>query len=183
MFIIQGNCYDFKRYNYAPETWSNGALSFTPTDESTASAVVDELALLLTGGRLTTSSRAAIEAAYSSTKASGGADKALRMAQKLIITAPEFHSTSVFRPLGEARPEPAQPPEPTNPYKALVYVNLDGGLDSFNMLVPHSNCNRGTFYFSLVFPFLLCIYSFFFFLLFYIFLHFRWNLNLIRHVQ
>ncbi len=171
LYMIQGNCENFGR-SFTAERYASGLLSFAPLDESTASAVVDELALLLTGGRLNANSRAAIEATYSSTKASDGTAKALKMAQKLIINTPEFHSTSVFRPLGEARPEPAQPPEPTNPYKALVYVNLDGGLDSFNMLVPHSNCNRGTFYFSLVFPFPLYAVTFLsnaiFFCIFYI---------------
>ena len=140
MQIISGSCGNF-RTRYSPERYSNGALGFNPTDESTASAVVDELALLLTGGRLTDNSRSEIETAYNSANASGGKDKALRMAQKLIVTTPEFHATSVFKPLSEARPEPPLPPEPTNPYKAVVYVNLDGGLDSFNTLVPHSNCN------------------------------------------
>lgn len=134
-----------------PARYSNGALGFIPTDETTAGAVVDELALLLTGGRLSDNSRAVIEAVYNSAKASGGLDKAFRMAQKLIITAPEFHSTGVSKPLGVARPEPSLPPEPAHKYKALVYVNLDGGLDSFNTIVPHSNCNKGTsalFYFA-----------------------------------
>ena len=145
MYNIKGSCSRFRDSSFSPEIYSNGALGFQPIDDSSASSVVDELSLLLTGGRLTTNSRAAIVTAYSSAKVSGGADKALRMAQKLIITTPEFHSTSLFKPLSEARPEPVQPQEPTNPYKALVYVNLDGGLDSYNVLVPHSDCNKGTF--------------------------------------
>jgi len=139
------NCGNF-RTRFSPERYSNGALGFNPTDDSTASAVVDELALLLTGGRLTDNSRSAIETAYNSANASGGKNKALRMAQKLIVTTPEFHATSVFKPLSEARPEPPLPQEPANPYKAVVYVNLDGGLDSFNTLVPHSNCNSKDMY-------------------------------------
>jgi len=74
---------------------------------------------------------------------SGDADKALRMAQKLILATPEFHSSGLFKPLDEARPEPPIPPETEREYKAVVYVNLHGGLDSFNTLVPHSSCRKG----------------------------------------
>lgn len=137
-----GNCGKF-RDTYSPEVYSNGALAFTPTDQSTASAVVDELALLLTGGRLSANSRVALEAAYSSTLSSVGANKALRMAQKLIIATPEFHSTGTFKPIEASRPEPSLPPASDKGYKAVVYVNLDGGLDSFNTLVPHSSCRKG----------------------------------------
>ncbi len=110
-----------------------------------ASDVVNELALLLTGGRLSDNSRASIEGAYSSTLASSNNDveKALRMAQKLIVASPEFHSTGVFKPLSQARPTPELPSPSNNGYKAVVFVNLDGGLDSFNTLVPHSKCTRG----------------------------------------
>lgn len=122
-----------------PEKYSRGTLSYTPTTE-TASTVVDEIALLLTSGRLTESSRRALETVYDETNQSKGKEKALKMVQKLIAMTPEFHTSSVFRSIEEERPEPEQPPAPTNSYKAIVYFNLDGGLDSFNTLVPHSGC-------------------------------------------
>ena len=118
---------------------SRGALYFIPKS-SDATGIVDELALLLTGGRLSSNSREVVKLAYGQTS---GADKKLRMAMKLVMTAPEFHTTGIFKSINEARPEPPQPPEPSFPYRALVYVNLDGGMDSFNALVPHSNCNNG----------------------------------------
>ncbi len=109
----------------------------------TAVGTVDELALLLTGGRLTNSSRIALEAAYTAVEQTGGKTKALKMVQKLMAMTPEFHSTSIFQSIEEARPEPPQPATPTNPYKAIVYINMNGGLDSFNTLVPHSGCSGG----------------------------------------
>jgi len=135
------NCRQFQD-NYSPEVYSNGELSFNPTYDNTAADVVNELAFLLTGGRLSTNSRTAIETAYDSALSSGDADKALRMAQKLILATPEFHSSGLFKPLDEARPEPPVPPETEREYKAVVYVNLHGGLDSFNTLVPHSSCRK-----------------------------------------
>ena len=98
------------------------------------------------------------------------------MAQKLITTTPEFHSKSLFNPLNDARPEPPQPPEPTHQYKALVYVNLDGGLDSFNTLVPHSNCNKGE-------NVLLSHVLYFIFLLLLTLYHACLEMDLNRHVQ
>lgn len=141
---ILGRCSRFEN-DYSPEVYSNGALGFNPTDDSTATAVVNELALLLTGGRLSDNSRTVIESAYNSALSSGDAGKALRMAQKLIVVTPEFHSSSVFKPLDEARPEPQPPSQSSSSnYKAVVFVNLSGGLDSFNTLVPHSSCSKGT---------------------------------------
>lgn len=103
--------------------------------------------MLLNGGRLSNSARAALEAAYSEADLSGGKVKALRMIQKLMVMTPEFHSTSVFKTIAAARPDPPIPEPPTNSYKAIVYINLDGGLDSYNVLVPHSNCGgKGKFY-------------------------------------
>lgn len=133
------NCNGYK--NYDTEKYSRGTLSYNPISDDT-STIVDELVMLLTAGRLTQSSRLVLEAAYDEVIQGGGSkDKALRTIQKLVVMAPEFHSTGVFQPTGNARPEPALPEDPTYPYKALVYVNLSGGLDTFNTLVPLSGCN------------------------------------------
>ena len=59
-------------------------------------------------------------------------------AQQLIVAAPEFHITNVVRKTGNPRPALQAPPPSVNSYKAVVYVLLDGGADTFNMLAPHS---------------------------------------------
>jgi uncharacterized protein (DUF1501 family) len=55
------------------------------------------------------------------------------------VTA-EFHTTNMnsLRALSRLQ----QPPQVPHglPYKALVYVYLNGGMDSYNMIVPHSDC-------------------------------------------
>lgn len=58
-------------------------------------------------------------------------------AQQLMVFAPEFHGTSVARRNGETRPAPPAKPPASNSYKAVVYVLLAGGFDSFNMVAPH----------------------------------------------
>jgi hypothetical protein len=34
-------------------------------------------------------------------------------------------------------------PSQNRPYKAIVYLWLDGGADTWNLLVPHSQCTGG----------------------------------------
>lgn len=119
-------------------------LSFSrPFDEAAATtadhaeSVVNELSTLLTSGRLSLSSRAVIKNAYIE-KLADGADSALRLAQQLIITTPEFHTTNTVKLTGEVRSPPALPQSSGAAYKAIVYVMFAGGCDSYNMLVPHT---------------------------------------------
>mmetsp|Transcript_1494 Transcript_1494/g.3130 ORF Transcript_1494/g.3130 Transcript_1494/m.3130 type:complete len:1117 (-) Transcript_1494:133-3483(-) len=63
-----------------------------------------------------------------------------RYVQSLVATSPEFHSTNIVQPDSERRPAVPSPKPLDNDYKAIVYVLLDGGLDSYNILVPHSGC-------------------------------------------
>jgi len=63
--------------------------------------------------------------------------EALRAAQELVVLAPEFHATN----LNIKRPEESRAQESATAslgrsYKAVVYVMLSGGLDSYNVLVP-----------------------------------------------
>lgn len=63
---------------------------------------------------------------------------ALRLAQQLIVTTPEFHTTNVVKRTGDSRPDPLLPEPMGVDYKAIVYVLFAGGCDSFQMLVPYS---------------------------------------------
>jgi len=75
-----------------------------------------------------------------------GSAEALRQAQELFLFTAEFHATN----LNEQRsvPRAIVPPTPTlaRPYKAVVYMYLAGGADTYNMLVPHSNCGTNDLY-------------------------------------
>ena len=136
-------------HNDKPSTYSHGRLKFSPSGSS-AAEVVDELALLMTGGRLHANSRTTIEAAYQfELDGSSQSDKegaALRLAQKLVVTSPEYHSTNVFDHKGEVRPTPEDPEPSQKDYKAIVFMNLHGGMDGFNMLIPHSDCGGKDMY-------------------------------------
>ena len=71
---------------------------------------------------------------------------ALKRTLKLAGLAPEYHATAVqTTPLnGPKERDPFVPQESLGrDYKAVVVVYLAGGADSFNMVVPHSNCKDG----------------------------------------
>ncbi len=125
-------CEGYNKDSYQ-EKYSRGFLGYSPVGV-TPSDVTDELALLLTGGRLSSASRNLI-------KESDGLETAL----KLIVTTPEFHSTRVVTPL-KLRPNMIIPAPSGAPYKAVVFVNLEGGMDSYNVLMPHSGCSGTDLY-------------------------------------
>jgi cullin-associated NEDD8-dissociated protein 1 len=72
-----------------------------------------------------------------------GERHALKRVQELLVMSPEFHSVNEPQPHGDARAPPPNTASQGRPYKAVVVLFLDGGLDSWNLLVPHSGCVAG----------------------------------------
>ena len=113
---------------------SFGRLARTPGTDITE--MVSEVSLLLTAGRLSQDNKDIIEAACSSEP---DYHAQYRCIQQLVVFSSEFHSTNTMKKSGEARPEVAAPPSnSTEPYKAIVYLYLAGGTDSYHMLAPHT---------------------------------------------
>lgn len=114
--------------------------------EEHADNVVSELSTLLTSGRLSGDNKRLIMDAYISklnnTEATDPSGSALRLAEQLVLTTPEFHTTNTVAMTGELRDNPGPPVPFGTSYKAIVYVMFGGGCDSFNMLVPHA-CSVG----------------------------------------
>jgi hypothetical protein len=122
--------------------WSNGRLEFAPQDEN-ASAVVAELDLLLTAGRLNPNATAVITQAFQSSYRRDGAAAALQVAQKLFFVTAEFRATNLHALTGGARQPAAQSAVPLvqpHRFKAVVVLYMNGGCDSFNLLIPSGNC-------------------------------------------
>ena len=118
---------------------ASGYLSFVPEGSlDSGSNVVSQLATLLTADRLDAASRSTIEAAYEAKLVSHGQEAALKVAQALFVSTPAFHSTNKAEPLDQNRTTttPTAKDE-SEPYKAIVHLNLFGGMDSMNLLVPH----------------------------------------------
>jgi hypothetical protein len=66
--------------------------------------------------------------------------EALKLAIELVLGTAEFHSTNDNRMTEEVRTPRQEIESQGRPYKATVLLYMDGGLDSFNLLVPHSSC-------------------------------------------
>ena len=111
---------------------SKGFLQYTPT-ETTSDKIVDELAMLMTSGRLSAESRQVAMDVYDNEKYK---KQAVMMVQQIIASSPEFQTTAMTKVGTETRSLPEMPTQSTEPYKAVVFLFLPGGMDSYNMLVP-----------------------------------------------
>ena len=131
---------------------ADGALAFSPQSNSTTS-IVSELDLLLTGGRLNERSKEIIShehdqmlattdwcACQHSGRTTTPRINALHVAQMLFMSTAEFHSSNIVASQPTTRTVAATIQSQNRPYRAVVVVFLNGGCDSFNVLVPHSGC-------------------------------------------
>ena len=112
-----------------------------PGQEGYSSAVVDRLSTLLTAGRLSSTTKAVIVDAFDR---AGSADDGLTLAQQLIVTTSEFHTTNSVKSTNKPRDKPALHQPTGKPYKAVIYLMFSGGCDSFNMLAPYT-CSNGLY--------------------------------------
>ena len=106
-----------------------------------SSAVVDRLGTLLTAGRLADEAKAIVVDAFDD---AGSAEDGLIMAQQLILTTAEFHTTDIVKSTAQAREDIVFPEPSSKPYRAVIYLMLSGGCDSFNMLTPYT-CSNGLY--------------------------------------
>ena len=100
--------------------------------------MLHELSTILTSGRLANDTKAIIKDAYISKRDESGHEDAFRLVQKLVVSTPEFQTTSIVSKTGEVRDVAAAPESSGAPYQALAFIMFSGGADSYNMLVPHT---------------------------------------------
>lgn len=149
--LLHPNCDDksaFGSSKYGGSCTKQGDITWTPSaDASDVAGVVDELELLLIpSGRLADSNRDLVERAYAAALAEGSSEReALAVALQLVATLGEFHTSAANVLDTEAPRTPAEPEVEFQgrEYKAVIVLYLQGGADSYNMLVPHSGCDVG----------------------------------------
>jgi uncharacterized protein (DUF1501 family) len=117
----------------------SGFLGYKPANPRDRQASLKEMSTLVTAGRLSPSKLSIIEDVIGNEPDD---EKALQTGLKLLVTTPEFHASSQLAvSTSEAAPSSTAPESKTTPanggYKAVVHLTLQGGMDSFNMLVPH----------------------------------------------
>jgi cullin-associated NEDD8-dissociated protein 1 len=71
---------------------------------------------------------------------------AVRNAFRPFIASAEFHTSSLNVPKGTGRKQTAQIESQGRPYRAVVVLFFNGGLDSWNVLAPHSGCGAHDLY-------------------------------------
>ena len=120
---------------------ADGALEWRPKN-STGAAVVEELSLLLTAGRLNDDNKQLIGRRYDSAP---DLRAGLVAAQELLTLSPEFSSVVENVPT-TPRPQRRQQVASGKPYKATVVIFLNGGCDSYSTIVPLSECHSRDLY-------------------------------------
>jgi len=108
---------------------SPAIMSYWPSSTSSVDDILDELALLMTAGRLSPQNRAIIKPIVSVPFNSGDVARAVRAAQQLIWSSPEVHATSIPRSISSPRPNGDDVPNNQAPYKAVVVLMMLGGTD------------------------------------------------------
>lgn len=103
---------------------------------------IELLDTLLTGGRLEESKKQAITAAFNNISDISSYEEGVKLAVELFALTSEFHMTALDVPTPIKRTEKKEDVKvtQTDDYKAIVYLFLEGGMDSYNLLVPHSEC-------------------------------------------
>ena len=74
---------------------------------------------------------------------SNNKEYAWKEALKIFLVSSEFHITNLNRLTGAEIRTPPRVQSLGRPFKAIVVVMMAGGADTFNLLVPHSNCPSG----------------------------------------
>jgi uncharacterized protein (DUF1800 family)/uncharacterized protein (DUF1501 family) len=116
-------------YIEGSDTCPRGQLTFQASAEKT----LEELDILLTGGRLTPKTK---ELLRSSMDAATEGEQ-LATAQQVLTLTPEFHTLGAPLPQeGERQLNVSKASTAQQPYRATVMLFLFGGADTFNMLVP-----------------------------------------------
>jgi len=121
------------------ETMESGVLDYMPDLGNDYASSVAALSVLLTSGRLTDKKRNLIVDAV---RSKSDPNLALNLAIQLIITTPEFHTTSLADPYQKPKDDPPPRLPPSSEYKAVIHIFLRGGCDSFNVLVPGRSCGK-----------------------------------------
>eukprot|EP00804_Cyclotella_cryptica_P005395 CCRYP_017085-RA/>CCRYP_017085-RA protein AED:0.06 eAED:0.06 QI:162/1/1/1/1/0.96/28/3961/2317 len=100
---------------------------------------IDDLDTIMTGGRLSAENRQVLADAYQYFFVAHDVETADRVLMGLMAASPEFHTSNTLKKTGSKRAVTPPATKSSAPYKAIVYIYLSGGLDSYNLLTPHND--------------------------------------------
>jgi len=123
------------RYGVGEDDESSADLSLLPPGTMNSEEVIDFVDLLLTNGRLSKDMKPIIESTYLDVLSSEGHEVAFRHVLQIFFAVPEFQISNIHGqlPTGVAHETttPFSVPETLHKPKTVVYLQLDGGADSF----------------------------------------------------
>jgi hypothetical protein len=96
--------------------------TYVPSSTASVEAILDEMSTLLTSGRLSSHNRQLIKPIVEQAFNSGDISKAVRIAQQLTFSTPEFHATNIPRKQNTAREISSYNFLPSQPYKGKFIV-------------------------------------------------------------
>jgi cullin-associated NEDD8-dissociated protein 1 len=139
------NCNALLTRTVRPNDVNSAYLSYNSSylNVMNASEIIQNFNLLLTGGRLDASRKNALERNFLTNNAAFSREDAVKILLESFITTPEYQIST----LAKAKPvqrasafESFKPSANANDYKAIFFFYLHGGMDSFNLIIPHSEC-------------------------------------------
>jgi cullin-associated NEDD8-dissociated protein 1 len=134
-------CYSFNDSN------PSGTFSFEHyKSSSNFRELIIQLNTLLLGGRLDSYRQDVLLSLYEKAKVSASIDYAVKKVISALTITPEYQITSTAPVNLTASKKPSVSLDASGGYKAIVYVFLEGGMDSYNLLVPHSTCAKSDLY-------------------------------------
>jgi uncharacterized protein (DUF1501 family)/uncharacterized protein (DUF1800 family) len=136
------NCYYFQNL------YPSGVLKYEDFLGSLSSrALIAKLSTLLTGGRLDVHRSDIMQTIYdSSFNRTNSSSTAVKKVLSAFAITPEFQITNFAKSNFTTEKKKTTELNSSGGYKALVYVFLHGGMDSYNLLVPHSSCSGENLY-------------------------------------
>ena len=126
-----------------PFDTADGHLKFIPSNVSNIETIIDELDLLLTSGNIGFESRDILTNAFNSVTDN---EMKYTKVKELFPIVPEFHTTQKHTNINFSKPEIDKSPYLDRDYKAIIVLFMHGGCDSYNLIVPHSECKERDMY-------------------------------------
>jgi cullin-associated NEDD8-dissociated protein 1 len=142
------NCQNLKDRRTNPNLVNSGYFNYSSLTLSTLQGndLVQYFSMMLTGGRLDQSKKELFFSEFQRINSSFSRVEAIKVLLELIVSSPEYQvsttakSRNLVRQSSSTLNSDEKLGSTQNGYKAIVYVYLSGGMDSYNLLVPHSVC-------------------------------------------
>lgn len=126
--------------------YATGHLKYEPSSGMSSTQIVQELSNLLTAGRLWKEKGQQLVKIYDEIMAkTSSRQRSVILLEQVMISTPEFHTNTIARPsTASNRINAPAPTTSSSDYKAVIVIQLNGGYDSFNLLVPNQCAGKNS---------------------------------------